>query len=142
MAAILGWEGVLNYKVDGQGGAGAWVELTNVKNVTLNLEAGEADVTTRANNGWRATVPTLKDGTVEFEMVWDEADTGFTEIKDAFLGNEMIGLQVLTGATGQGLQGDFAVTNFSRNEDLEEAMTVSVTMKLTYSTTAPTWINE
>lgn len=34
----------------------------------LNLEKGEADVTTRANNGWRATKGTLKEGSIEFEM--------------------------------------------------------------------------
>ena len=46
-----------------------WDEITNVRDLTLNLEAGEADVTTRGNAGWRATVATLKDGSIEFEMV-------------------------------------------------------------------------
>ena len=40
----------------------------------------------------------------------------------------------------QGLQADFAITNFSRNEPLEEALTVSVTAKPTYSTVAPAWV--
>jgi hypothetical protein len=35
---------------------------TNVRDVTLNLETGEADVTTRANSGWKQTFATLKDG--------------------------------------------------------------------------------
>ena len=30
-----------------------WVEMGNVRDLTLSLETGEADVTTRANNGWR-----------------------------------------------------------------------------------------
>lgn len=142
MAIKLGMEAKLYYKVGGQGGAGSWVELTNVKDVTLSLEAGEADVTTRANNGWRATVATLKEATVEWEMVWDTADTGFGAIKDAFLGNDVIGLQVLDDATGsgEGLQADFMITNFSRNEALEEAITVSVSAKVTYSASAPTWL--
>ena len=29
-----------------------WDEMTNVKDLTLNLEKGQADVTTRGNNGW------------------------------------------------------------------------------------------
>ena len=45
-------------------------EMGNVKDVTLTLEAGEADVTTRANQGWRATAPTLRECTAEFEMLW------------------------------------------------------------------------
>jgi len=81
MAIKLGMDARLNFKTGGQGGGGAWTELANVKDVTLSLETGEADVTTRANSGWRATVATLKEATVEFEMVWDTADAGFTRQK-------------------------------------------------------------
>jgi hypothetical protein len=28
--------------------------MTNVKDLSLNVETGEADVTTRGNNGWEA----------------------------------------------------------------------------------------
>ena len=140
MAFKLGMEAKILYKVGGQGGAGTWNALNNVRDVTLTLEAGEADVTTRANNGWRATVATLKEASVEFEMVWDTTDAGFTAIKDAYLGNDPIGLQILDGTNGQGLQADFMITSFSRNEALEEAITVSVTAKVTYSATAPSWL--
>ncbi len=139
MAIKLGMEAKLYYKTGGQSGGGSWNELANTRDVTLNLETGEADVTTRANSGWRATVGTLKEASVEFEMVWDTADAGFTAIKNAFFNNEMIGLRVLDGDGGQGLQADFSITNFSRNEALEEAITVSVTAKVTYSDTPPSW---
>ncbi len=139
MAIKLGMDAKLYYKPGGQSGGGAWTTLTNVRDVTLNLETGEADVTTRANAGWRATVGTLKEASVEFEMVWDTADAGFTAIKNAFFNNEMIGLRVLDGDGGQGLQADFSITNFSRSEPLEEAITVSVTAKVTYSDTPPSW---
>ncbi len=105
---------------------------------------GEADVTTRGNAGWRATVATLKDGSIEFEMVWDSADTDFTAIRDAFLNKTAVELAVLDGdvvTTGsQGLRASFMVTSFSRNEPLEEAITVSVTMKPTYSDNPPEWM--
>ena len=140
MAIKLGMEATLNYKVGGQGGAGAWLELTNTKDVTLSLEAGEADVTTRGNDGWRAIVATLKEASIEFEMVWDTGDAGFDAIKDAYLGNDIIGFQILDGDSGEGLQADFMITSFSRSEALEEAIMVSVTAKVTYSTTPPSWI--
>ena len=140
MAIKLGMDAVLNYKTGGVGGGGSWTELSNVKDVTLSLETGEADITTRANSGWRATVGTLKEASVEFEMVWDTADAGFTAIKDAFFNNTEIGLQVLDGPAGEGLEADFSITNFSRSEQLEEALIVSVTAKVTYAGTAPTWI--
>ena len=140
MAIKLGMEATLNYKVDGQDAAGSWLELTNTKDVTLSLEAGEADVTTRANAGWRAIVSTLKEASVEFEMVWDTGDAGFGVIKDAYLGNAIVGFQILDGDSGEGLQADFMITSFSRSEALEEAITVSVTAKVTYSITPPSWI--
>jgi len=140
MAIKLGMDAVLNFQTGGVAGGGSWTELANVKDVTLSLETGEADITTRANAGWRATVGTLKEASVEFEMVWDTADAGFTAIKDAFFNNAVIGLQVLDGAAGSGLEADFSITNFSRNEQLEEALTVSVTAKVTYDGTAPSWI--
>lgn len=125
----------------GPAGTTASTELTNTRDVTLNLESGEADVTTRGAQGWRATAATLKEGTVEFEMVWDTEDTGFTAIKDAFFDNAPIALAVLDRDDGSGLDADFMITNFSRSEPLEEAITVSVTAKPTYSTRAPQWVD-
>jgi hypothetical protein len=143
MALKLGMQAKLYYKTGGVATAGAWTELGNIKDLTLSLETGEADVTTRANAGWRATVGTLKEGSVEFEMVWNTGDPGFTVIKNAFFAGSAIGLAIMDGeiatAGSQGLQADFSITTFSRNEALEEAITVSVTAKPTYSTVAPTW---
>lgn len=127
-----------------QGTAGsalsALTEMGNVKDVTLNLEAGEADVTTRANQGWRATAPTLRECTAEFEMLWKPGDAGFDAIKTAYLTAGSIRLAVLTGekspdgiATVAGSEGplaDFSITNFGRSEPLEEGVMVSVTAKL------------
>jgi len=109
-------------------------EMGNVRDVTLSLEAGEADVTTRANSGWRATAPTLRECTCEFEMVWKSDDAGFQAVKDAFLNSTEIALAVLTddkaNSGAEGPRGNWSITNFSRNEALEEAITVSVTAKL------------
>ena len=58
------------YRNTGSGGTPAWNEITNVRDVTLNLETGEADVSTRGNGGWRANIGTLKGATLEFEMMW------------------------------------------------------------------------
>ena len=58
-----------------------WTELGNALDVNLNLSTGEADITTRANNGWKATAATLKEGSIEFEMLWKPTDAGFTRQK-------------------------------------------------------------
>jgi len=109
-------------------------EMGNVRDVTLTLEAGDADITTRANSGWRATAPTLREATAEFEMVWKPGDAGFDAVKNAFLTSGTIELAILdqdkATAGAQGPKGSFSITSFSRNEALEEAITVSVTAKL------------
>ena len=45
-------------------------EVDNGRDVTLDLKAGEADITTCGNSGWRATAPTLRECTVQCQMVW------------------------------------------------------------------------
>lgn len=143
MSIKLGLDAKLYFCAAGIGGTPTWTELTNVKNVTLSLQKGEADVTTRANNGWKATAATLKEGSIEFEMVWDTADAGFTAIKNAWFNNTLIGLAVMDGpvaTTGsQGLWADCTIIDFSRDEPLEDALTVKVTAKPTYSANAPIW---
>jgi len=109
-------------------------EMGNVKDVTLSLEAGQADVTTRANSGWRATAPTLRECNCEFQMVWKPGDAGFEAVKTAFLSAGTVALAVLTDAHAtvgsEGPVGNWAITNFSRSEPLEEAITVNVTAQL------------
>lgn len=107
--------------------------MSNVTDVTLNLETGEANATTRANNGWEATLSTLKNGSVEFEMIWEPADAGFAAVLAAWLASTPIGLVILDGPTGtagnQGPAGNFSVTNFTRTEPLKEAIKAKVTLK-------------
>ena len=139
MSFKLGMDAVLYYsdtKLDGSTttpSTATWNEQSNVKDLTLNLETGEADATTRGNNGWRATLATLKEGSIEFEMVWDTQDTAFTAIKDAWLNSTELAMAAMDGdiatSGNQGLVSNFTVTNFSRNEPLEEAITVNVTVK-------------
>jgi hypothetical protein len=134
----LGMNGKLYFSttlLDSSSGAGAheWTEATNVRDVNGNFETGEADVTTRANNGWRATAATLREMQLEFEMQWKPADAFFNAVRDAWLANGEIAATALDGADDssgkQGPAANFSVTNFSRAEPLEEAMTVSVTLK-------------
>lgn len=108
-------------------------EIGNVKDVTLNLEAGEADITTRDNGGFRATAPTLKECSAEWEMILRDNDSALAAIRTAWRNGTPIPLAILTDKVeldGDGPVGDFSVTNCTRNEPLEEAITYSVSVKL------------
>ena len=143
MALGKGMNAKLYYDVLGVDG-GTWAELTIVKDVSLNLEKAEADVTTRAAGGFRQTVTTIKEATIEFEMIWDPANAGFGAILDAWKNGSLIGLAVMDGLIAtvgtQGLTADCEIISFNKNEPLEEVATVNVTAKPTYSDTAPAWL--
>ena len=131
------------YRNTGSYASPSWSEVSNVRDVTLNLEKGEADVTTRAANGWRATKGTLKEMSIEFEMLWLTGDAGFEAVKDAFLNNTTIEFLALDGSIStsgnQGPRAEMDVISFSRNEPLEEGITVSVSLKTTQSDNPPSW---
>ena len=143
MSSRLGMDAKL-YRNAGSYVSPIWIEIGNVKDVTLNLEKGEADVTTRANGGWRATVGTLKDASIEFQMVWDVSDAGFATIQEAFFANTPLEFAVMDGdiaePESQGLRATCDIFSFTRNEALEEAILVDVTIKPTYAANAPQWI--
>lgn len=124
----------------GTAGSTALNELTNIKDLTLNLEHGEADITTRGSGGWRVTALTLKEGSIEFEMLWKKADAGFAAIRAAYMSRDPVALAILDGDNGEGLDADFSVTRFTRNEPLEEGLSVSVTCKPTDVLRVPDWI--
>ena len=108
--------------------------LDRVQDVSLKITTSDADITTRANSGWKATAPTLKEAEVSFGMVAKPGDAGYTALRTAWLANSVIGLAVLTGAkaaTGvEGPVGDWSITEFSRDETLTEAIKYNITAKL------------
>lgn len=107
--------------------------LGNTKDVTLNLETGKADITTRDNGGFRATAPTLKECSAEWEMVHRKNEAALAAIRKAWLNNTTIRLAILTDTyenDGDGPLGEFSITNFTRNEPLEEAITYNITADL------------
>lgn len=141
MARKLGLAGKL-FRNTGTYASPVWNEIGNVKDLTLNIEKGEADLSVRANNGWETIVATLKKASVEFTMVYDTADDDFTAIQTAFFSDAQIEFAIMDGAmtTGaQGLRASCEILKFGRNEPLTEGMTVPVSIKPGYSSNAPAW---
>ena len=146
MAIRLGLDAKLYVDDESSYASPTWSEVTNCKDLTLGLEKNTADVTVRGNTGWRAVVSVLKDATLEFKMIWDTDDPNFTLIKDAFLASaapeNTINVAVMDGDImtpgSQGLRSLMIVEKFTRNEPLEEALTVDVTLRPTYFPDDPT----
>ncbi|MBI9017372.1 MAG: hypothetical protein JEZ07_08950 [Phycisphaerae bacterium] len=132
----LGMKAKMYYGAAGVETIATLTELSNVRDVTVNHETGEADITTRANNGFEATAATLKKCAIDFEMVYKPGgtDLGLDAVRDAWINNAPITLAALTdahdAAGAEGPFGDFVITNFTRKESLAEAIIISVTAKL------------
>lgn len=138
MAIVLGLDAKL---FRGTAGTQAATEVKNVKDLTLNLESGEADVTTRATEGWKASAATLKEASLEFSILYDTEDADFTAFRTAYFSNTPLALFVSDGQTSaHGLDADFSITAFTVEQPLEEAVSVSITAKPTASTRAPAWV--
>ena len=125
----------------GTAGTQGTIEVTNVKDVSLSLESGEADVTTRKAKGWKLSVATLKEASLEITILYDTEDEDFLAFKTAYFTNTPLSLFVTDGdTTAHGLDADFSVTGFIVDQPLEEAVTVKVTAKPTASDRAPVWV--
>lgn len=138
MSVVLGLNAKLFRGTAGASAVGG-TEMKNVKDVTLNIESGEADVTTRKAQGWRMSVATLKEASVEFEMNYDTSDSDYTALANAFFAGTPLAFFISDGS-GTGLDADCSIINFNISQPLEEAMTVSVTLKPTDSSRAPQWV--
>ena len=107
-------------------------EYEEVVNVDLNISAGEADVTTRANDGWRSFCQTLKEATIDVTAMYKGSNTELNIIRTAFLGNDLIDAAVMTGGEGprEGLVGRWAITEFSLGQQLEEGQEITISLRL------------
>lgn len=132
------------YRNTGTYAAPVWDLISNVKDLTLNLDKDETDVTTRASGGFKEFVDGLIDASIEFSMLYDTTDTDFTAIRTAFFAKSSIEFLILDGlvaTTGaQGLRVTCMVKSFTRNETLGEALMTDVTIRpVKNSNAAPTW---
>jgi len=139
---VMGFAAKL-YRNSGTYVAPTWVEIAEVKDNTLSLDADEVDVTTRAGAGFKQTEPGLIDAGLEFEINWDTEDANFTALRTAFSTREQIEMLALDGpvdtAGSQGLRFTGKVLSFNRNEPVEENLTVTVTIKPCIAANAPAW---
>jgi hypothetical protein len=111
----------------------AWDEVTLARDVTLNAENVEAEVRDRSSAYSRALVG-LHDVSIEFSITYDQDDAEYEALRDAWEAGDDIGVAVCDGDIDtpgtQGFKADCKILNFSRNEGLEDSVTIDVTMKI------------
>ena len=140
MASKVGYTGALYYN-NGTSGSPVWVEVDTVRDVTLNLSRNEVDDTSRTTNGWRSFLAGLAEWGADFEMIYNTANAAWQQIRNSFLNNTVIEILILDGDItvddNEGIRGNVFVTDFSREEPLEDVMSNSTTLK---GNGAATWV--
>ncbi|RPI60587.1 MAG: hypothetical protein EHM48_07005 [Planctomycetaceae bacterium] len=110
-----------------------WTELSIVKDITLNDELEETDVTTRSGAGRKATDVGMRDNSIDLEITWTPGNGGFDAMLAAYKGRNLIAIAVMDGdiatAGKTGVASNWKVTKFTRNEPLGGQVTANVTIK-------------
>jgi hypothetical protein len=112
-----------------------WVEVKDVKDVTRNLEKALADFSIRGTS-FRLQKGTLKDLSIDFQMVHDPTDAAWIAFEGAFYTDADVEVLFLDGPIGtagsRGVRFMSQVTKFTGNEALEDAGLDDVTIVPSY----------
>jgi hypothetical protein len=122
----------------GAAGSPATTVANNVRNVNLNLSKRTAEALRRGKQ-WVAKKTIATEASVEFEIFDIEGDTFLAQIKTAFMNDAKVALYPKDDASGEGLDADYYITGFSRNESNEDFIIYSVTAEPTDEQRDPTW---
>jgi hypothetical protein len=127
----------------GSFGSPTWVDWKNVKDVTLNMEADDADASTRKSR-IKTSLAGMIGASVDFQSNWDTTDTVFAAILAAFLAGTTVDLAVLDGgsaeAGSQGLHAEFCVLKCSEAQPLNGVTQADISIKPAQTDNPPAWI--
>lgn len=128
MAEIRG----IDCKVYFDAGSG-YVEWACVRNTTVSLTFDETDATCRGSGGFRQSAVTLATLEVTGDAIKDKADASFLAIEAAAIAKSTIPVQVMDGpndeTTSDGWAFDAQVFSWSEDQNYEDIVTVSFTLK-------------
>lgn len=122
----------------GAAGSTPSTEADNVDNVNLNCSARMAEAVRRGKT-WVAKKAIILEATVDFELFDIEGDAFVAAIKAAFLGKSRIALYPTDADSGEGLDADYYISNFTRSESNTEFITYKVTAEPTDEQRDPNW---
>lgn len=114
----------------GTAGAQATTELDIAKDVGISMTTAVADITTREAQGWQNEVPTLSSAEVTMQLRYDESNAAIAAIRTAFLSRTPLAFWFRASATGEGLDADFTITNFSTPQNHTDSVMVDITLKV------------
>lgn len=111
-----------------------WSEIKNARDVTVPLTKGEAD-TSRRGSTWKTRKGTLKDASIDFQLIQDDGDAHFAALFQSYVAGTKVDILALNGDIGddnaEGLRATCEVFNFQDAQALEAAVVYDVSAKPT-----------
>ena len=110
-------------KVDvSSGSPGSYVTLSGQQQTSFNGDSEIADITDKANNGWRSGLQVLHGFVINVAGVMDwPADTAFTALQNAWLNQTEITARLYVNVAGDYWEGGFSVGPFNMSGDYNDA---------------------
>lgn len=109
-----------------------FVEVANIRDITIDDARAEADLSARGDDigvylAGKRTVG------VQIEMVYDDTDTGYDALRDAYVANTAIELWIADGSSATagttGPRGWWIVASLGRAIPFEDGMMATVTLR-------------
>ncbi len=122
----------------GTAGTTASTERDNVDEVSLGLSTRTAEALRRGKT-WVATVVIALEGTLTFKVFDIDSDAFVTVLRTAYMGKSRVALFPKDAATGEGLDADFYITGFTRDESNADIIAYNVEAKPTDELRDPAW---
>lgn len=108
-----------------------WSLVENIRDLTRNREKDLADASIRGST-YRLQVATIKSFSIDFQMVYDGADTDVIAFEDAYESDADVELLILDGPIGtagsKGIRFMGQVSTFTVNEALADVGLVDVSI--------------
>jgi len=143
MGRKFGWECKL-YRNTGTYEEPKWNEVVKAEGVTPGNVYGEEDVSSRAEAGEKAVVPTQLAREVKFSMLADAADEDYEAFRTAHAGRIPIEVMVLDGdaetAGSYGFRATMAVMGFEEAQPVNNIVRTQITLKPTLADNPPEWV--
>jgi hypothetical protein len=130
------------YHNTGSYGSPTWNEVPNCRDVTPDLTKTKADFSSRGSR-FKRYRGGLIDVNIQFSMIWDATDTDMEIFRDMFLNSTEKEVAVSDGAIATAgneyLRAICECFKFTRNEPLDDAVTVDIELAPAPDTNAPSW---
>jgi hypothetical protein len=132
----LGMNALLQYSLASISGP-TWVDVPQARDVTNSDSMQEADATTRGSGGFTMTAATLRDLSIEAELLHLPGTTAWDALYSAYKTRAVRGFRVLDATSGRGVMFDGQIFEFSRPEPLNGVLVTTIRIRPTWSATVP-----